>query len=280
MTLRLRFQSSGNLPGGRDRVEMVGGTLTIGRGEENDLALPDPDRTISKRHCVLEDRGGDYVLIDVSTNGTFLNHASEAVGEAPAPLNDGDVIGLGGYELVVEISHPQMAAADPLASIPPPLGEERVSPGRASDARARGDFVGTLDDPAGADDGDFLDDLLSPGSGAPAARGAAPARPAWERAIIPEDPLEPASPLPEADDPFFRAEDADPFRQGGASEGDHAPSAHDHFAAPAVNRSVIPDDWDEEFGGAPAAPPSPPAAPAPPAAAPFGGPGGGGPTSG
>ncbi|MCL5777312.1 type VI secretion system-associated FHA domain protein TagH [Limibaculum sp. FT325] len=263
MTLRLRFQSSGSLPGGRDRIEMLGGALTIGRGEENDLALPDPDRTISKRHCVIEDRGGDYVLIDISTNGTFLNYAPERIGEAPAPLNDGDVITLGAYELVVEIQQ-AMAAADPFASIPPPLGEERVSPGRAADARVRDDFVGTLDDPAGTDGGDFLDDLLGSGPAAPVSPGAAP-RPAWERAVIPEDPLEPAAPLPEDQDPFFRAEDADPLRQGGASEGDHLPSAQDHFAPPAASQGLIPDDWDEEFAGS--AQPDAPAAP-PPAARP------------
>lgn len=104
MALVLKFQNSGSLPGGQQPVEMTGGALTIGRGEDNDLCLPDPERTLSKRHCVLEDRGGEHVLIDLSTNGTYLNYGSDRLGEIPTPLNNGDVIQLGSYELVVEIA--------------------------------------------------------------------------------------------------------------------------------------------------------------------------------
>ena len=73
MSLLLRLVNSGTLPNGQSAVPMRDGALTIGRGEENDLALPDPDRLLSKRHCVLEEQNGDYVIIDISTNGTFLN---------------------------------------------------------------------------------------------------------------------------------------------------------------------------------------------------------------
>ncbi|MEM7237207.1 MAG: type VI secretion system-associated FHA domain protein TagH [Pseudomonadota bacterium] len=258
MSLTLRFQNSGALPGAADAVPMVGGVLTIGRGEDNDLPLPDPDRTLSKRHCVLEERGTDYIITDISTNGTFLNYSQERVGELPTPLNNGDVITIGPYEFIVEITVGQGAPrSDPFASIAPPLEEGPISHGRAVDRQPTQDFVGTLDDPAGKDGGDFLDDLLGGPAGAPQAEGEAP-RPSWDRAVVPEDPLEPAAPLPDTEDPFFKDHSEADFRQGGASAADHAPSASDFYAAPASKQNVIPDDWDDDLLGDPGAPPPAP----------------------
>ena len=67
------------------------------------MALPDPERHLSKRHCVIEERGGDYFLIDLSTNGTFVNYGAERVGEDPMLLNDGDVVTLGPFEFKVAV---------------------------------------------------------------------------------------------------------------------------------------------------------------------------------
>ncbi|MEM9370928.1 MAG: type VI secretion system-associated FHA domain protein TagH [Pseudomonadota bacterium] len=264
MSLTLKFQNSGALPGASDTVPMIGGVLTIGRGDDNDLVLPDPDRTLSKRHCVLEERGTDYIITDISTNGTFLNYGTERVGDLPTPLNNGDVIALGPYEFVVEITAGQGAPrSDPFASIAPPMAEGPISHGQAVDSAPTHDFVGTLDDPAGKDGGDFLDGLLGGPAGAPASADQ-PQRPSWDRAVVPEDPLEPAEPLPETEDPFFKDHSETDFRQGGASAADHAPSASDFFAAPMAKSSVIPDDWDDDLvGGPPADAPAPPSEKAP-----------------
>ncbi len=245
MTLRLRFQNSGALPGGQESVEMVGGALTIGRGEENDLTLPDPDHTLSKRHCTIEDHGGNYVVVDFSTNGTFLNYSPERLGDLPTPLNHGDILQIGSYELVTEIASEMTATlADPLAGIAPPLEDGPVSHGQAVDNRPRHDFVGTLDDPAGKDGGDFLDGLLGPGDGAqaPAAENS---RPSWERAVIPEDPLEASAPLPDQEDPFFQKPERDPFGPQGASEKDHSRATQDFYSKPKAQDQLIPDDWDD-----------------------------------
>ena len=268
MTLRLRFQNSGALPGGQESVEMVDGTLTIGRGEENDLTLPDPDRMLSKRHCMVEDHSGNYVVVDISTNGTFLNYSPERLGDLPTPLNHGDVLQIGNYELGVEISSGVAAAvADPFAGIAPPLGDLPVSHGQAVDQRPQHDFVGTLDDPAGKDGGDFLDDLLGP-----ADSGQAPAtanvHPSWERAVTPEDPLEPSAPLPDEEDPFFKKPEQDPFAPTGASEQDHSQSTADFYSKPKAEADLIPDDWDDLMAPNGPATPSAPAAGDPFAAAP------------
>jgi adenylate cyclase len=47
--------------------------ITIGRGPDNDLVLDDP--LASRRHAHLELRQGKFLLIDNSTNGTFVSTA-------------------------------------------------------------------------------------------------------------------------------------------------------------------------------------------------------------
>lgn len=60
--------------------QVPGGEFSIGRGTDNSWTLPDPDRTLSRRHCVLAFRSGGWQLADVSANGTFLNREAEPLG--------------------------------------------------------------------------------------------------------------------------------------------------------------------------------------------------------
>jgi type VI secretion system FHA domain protein len=207
MGLTLRPVGSGAIVDEAGEVTMSGGVLTIGRGEDNDLVLPDPDRHISKRHCVVEERGGDYFLIDLSTNGTFLNHSADRVGETAMPLSPGDVITLGRYELQVRIEDgaPAPAARDPLDDLPPPLEQTSISKGLGS-ARPQ-EPNEALEDPLAGDD-DLLGLLDGPAGGGRSTAGAS---------HLPEDPLaggaEPfgsgADPLGPGGDPLGPG--ADPF---------------------------------------------------------------------
>lgn len=213
MALSLRFQNSGTQPGTQHSIQMSGGVLTIGRGEDNDLSLPDPDKMLSKRHCVLEAREDAYFLIDVSTNGTFQNYCKERVGDAPSPLSDGDVIQLGDYELVVEIAQ----ASHEAALLPP---AEDLAPA-AAHAPTTDQSAPVLD--ALCDEGDdFLDALL--------AGGAEPVGAPIDYARREEDDLSPA----------FAGGPAN-----AASASDHSPAAHDHFASPLHSHALIPEDWDD-----------------------------------
>ncbi|MEM7742243.1 MAG: type VI secretion system-associated FHA domain protein TagH [Pseudomonadota bacterium] len=193
------------------------GVLTIGRGLDNDLSLPDPDRMLSKRHCVLEARDDALFLVDVSTNGTYLNYCNERVGEAPTPLSDGDVIQLGDYELVVEIAQPCIEA-----SLLPPLDE--IAPA-AAHAPAAVQSATALDDLC--DDGDdFLDALL----------GGSPGRDVSVASVLGSG----------GSGDLVSAIVTTPAP--GPSLPDHSPAAHDHFAGHAQTRPLIPEDWDDLDG--------------------------------
>ncbi|HEU5095192.1 MAG TPA: type VI secretion system-associated FHA domain protein TagH [Reyranella sp.] len=93
------------------RREVRGGEFSIGRGQENEWVIADPERHLSKRHCRLVYRAGDWELHDLSTNGTFLNQASDPIGRgAVQKLRHGDRIKFGLYEIEVTIDEEGVAA--------------------------------------------------------------------------------------------------------------------------------------------------------------------------
>jgi len=211
------------VPGSGQPVTMRGGSLTVGRGPANDLVLPDPDRMLSKNHFVLEEHNGRYVIVDLSTNGTFLNYSKVPLGRTPKPLNSGDVLSAGGYELVVEIG----AELPDLMDIPAPTAS--AFPGNADTSS---DPLAVLDDPS--IEGDFLDDLLGAEGG-----------PKGPTQIDTSDPIdELLLPMGDEEDPFFKHPE-DGTEGSGASLEMHSPSTNDSFKpGAAFDTSLIPDDWD------------------------------------
>jgi type VI secretion system protein ImpI/type VI secretion system protein len=87
-----------------ERREVHGGEFSIGRGEGNQWVIADPERHLSKKHCRVVYNMGEWELHDLSTNGTYLNRASEPIGHGVAQkLHHGDRIRFGLYELEVGI---------------------------------------------------------------------------------------------------------------------------------------------------------------------------------
>ncbi len=249
MAVRLSFQSSGTVPGDSTPPHMPdGGSLSLGRGPANDVVLPDPERQLSKSHCVIEDQNGSIVVIDLSTNGTFLNYSKTPLGRVATPLNNGDVLTLGTYELLVEIV---AGAVDPIAPpIADPMAQGQVSHGHAQSAQSSLDV---LDDFGGPGGGDFLDDLLG-----------APEGPKGPGQIKTGDPInELLPPLGEEEDPFF-AKPSDGIPDDfGPSQSAHNPSPSDSFRTPLpTGPAMIPDDWDDDLLS-PSSPEPAPAAPPP-----------------
>ena len=72
--------------------------ITIGRLEDNDIVLPDPQRNVSRKHCCLKLENCDWWLVDEgSSNGTFVRRQNgeteiDARSAEKILLNDRDVI--------------------------------------------------------------------------------------------------------------------------------------------------------------------------------------------
>ncbi len=78
---------------------------TLGRGPSNAWVLDDPDKYMSSTHTQISYENGQYVLIDLSTNGTFLNGAEEPLGNGnKMNLNQGDRFAISDYEFTVNIT--------------------------------------------------------------------------------------------------------------------------------------------------------------------------------
>lgn len=118
MTLTLTVRGGPRLEGsarGEFTLNQRGGI--IGRSPAADWSLPDPRNHLSSRHCEISFQGGDYVLTDLSTNGTFLNGAAERL-PGPHRLRSGDVLTLGSFEIAVRVE----TGAPPIAPPAPATG--------------------------------------------------------------------------------------------------------------------------------------------------------------
>jgi type VI secretion system FHA domain protein len=212
-----------------ERRELHGGELSIGRGPDNAWVIADPERLVSKNHCLVAFRAGEWELADLSSNGTFLNRASAPIGRGGvSKLRNGDRIGFGPYELEVSIEETQ-----PVSDIGYAAGDFGDRRADNLDPFAEPSIFGRRDDRRDTDQGLGL------------SMGASPLLPADF------DPLAP---------------DEEPF--AGPTQSDHAPAIDSAFRPPPARAAIIPDDWDLDLpGSAPPAPPAQPA-PEPPQAQP------------
>jgi type VI secretion system FHA domain protein len=80
------------------RFNQKGGV--IGRGDDADYKLSDPQNYISGKHLYIEYKNGKYYAKDESTNGTFLKSPYKKLTKgAPYLINSSDVFILGDHEL-------------------------------------------------------------------------------------------------------------------------------------------------------------------------------------
>lgn len=196
------------------------GTVTLGRGTVSDWVLADPERLLSKTHCMIGVEGSRYVLTDLSTNGVFINGAREPTArDSRVFLTDGDSFRLGDYTVSVaeaEVSPRQRAAIQdhgPIASHDP-FGEEGGH------------------DPFGGEPGTMF-------------RHPIPARPV--QAFRAEDPFATAAVTSagrlDLEDDLFQGVAADRSWHGAAQQ-DNADAASHVFAAPQALQTANFDDLD------------------------------------
>jgi FHA domain-containing protein len=226
----------------------------IGRAEDATLVLADPERIVSRTHAAVGFRGGRYLLYDLGTavavhvNGRALGNGREA------PIQPGDEIRIGPYELRVKAAaaapREPAAAANGLGQFDEMVGTSGSLPDRPRDdplALFSGGGFGASANP--------FEDLVAPASppkAAPAAVAArATASPEPRRGPDPVRRAAPAAPAEATllDDPF--AISAQPPASQAPSAGG-IPDDFDPFAAPpAVSApaavpagSVLPEDLD------------------------------------
>jgi pSer/pThr/pTyr-binding forkhead associated (FHA) protein len=106
LPMRLVLQPSGA------SVEVTRPDVLVGRHSEADIRLPLPD--VSRRHCRLVFADGGWQVIDLnSLNGIQVN--GEQV--LQAPLDQGDLLRVGGFTFQVELTAAGLEPADHVQSI-------------------------------------------------------------------------------------------------------------------------------------------------------------------
>ena len=120
--------------------ELKAGANYLGRGFANDLKIEDP--SVSTSHAQILVNGAAITIKDLgSTNGTFINRSQirEAV------LQAGQLLHLGGVEMVIAGAAPVSAPAAPAPA--PPAGGLRFAP-RAATAAIAGPAAEPEEEPA------------------------------------------------------------------------------------------------------------------------------------
>ena len=121
--LRIHIENFDKLPdGGPLEFAVDRRGFDFGRDSHLDWTLPDKARVVSGKHCEVRYYDDAYWLVDVSTNGTFVNGSTKRV-QNPYQLNEGDQLQVGEYVLSVTINLPPKRQAPVVQPTPAPQFE-------------------------------------------------------------------------------------------------------------------------------------------------------------
>lgn len=201
---------------------------TIGRGPDNTWVLDDPEKYMSSRHTEVAFENGQFVLTDLSTNGTFINGSGDPLGHGnKVSLKEGDRFAISDYEFVVNIR-----------------GSEQNHDALFSQSQDNGPFAGPSFENNNSDslgfepfsqDDPFASPINDPAASADAMFGVSNAE---------TDPL---AALDKAGSTFQPQSRSNPFES--QTYGDNVSSINDSIAWPGANvdAGIIPDDWDDDL---------------------------------
>ena len=215
--LRLTAVRYGGEPQSGMSADVGPGVFAIGRGAGNDWVLPDPEKHVSNRHCVIEQHDGEYSITDFSANGVFINGAEQALGHGRSSLlKNGDRVAIGDYEITVEFD----TVSSELA--PSPVFGERgaLSIDAIPGSRVEEPFPSRIDP-------------------MPAPQPAPVVAAAWMDET-PSGRREPFPPAPEIPSRFAGPD----LGSRGAPDADHLPAVNSFFRVPDLRPPIIPPDWD------------------------------------
>jgi len=221
MPLTLTLINQGSLPPLEATRVVDQGHLTIGRSEDSDWVLSDPEHLLSRKHCRIEYRDNGYYITDTSANGVFINAVEQPLGRGQTTrLNDGDIIILGQYEIHVSITATADQGGSGLTELFTPPEQLQVQPTPISH--------------------DVLHEAVGP------AATASLLTPSLQPCPSPPQPL-----IPEDEDLLRELELAEPPTSPLASELEHLPPIRESFVPPksvketaAETGEIIPADWD------------------------------------
>ncbi len=219
-------------PGPQTRMSYALSTnsVVIGRGEDADWQLDDPDMYLSRKHCVIALTDGQLTATDTSRGGTFVDGAEQPLGTGNVVvLTDGMRLRMGDFVFRVDLAAQdsakqpsgQLNASFTFAAAPTPASEpaqaerpETLPPpfdpfaeSTAKQAAAAQDNTPPkpldMDDPFGLDLPPPQDDTPTPSGNrffdAPIAAPLQPEAPAREPAPVPQATAPPPPPpLPQA----------------------------------------------------------------------------------
>jgi type VI secretion system protein len=244
MALKLRVISDHYKALGKRSSRLFGVTGgRIGRAQDNDWILPDPDRYVSSHHCKVEFKAGQWILEDTSTNGVFINGSdTPASVEGAYKLQDGDRLRLGDYEVLVSIDERNDFSPDASGQVPAPPRVRNKSAVRTHPKATDNDLGEELD----------LTDLLTDSQIAPAPllppqpRASASSAPLdLESALaLDSEELKAMAPMPAAPTPAKTPKTA--FASLLGDSGEHRTVAHGRKAEPKPEPPKLDarsDDW-------------------------------------
>jgi type VI secretion system protein ImpI len=127
MTLRLILETAPH-PQIRSDFRLADGQVVIGRGDDCDWKIEDPQMFVSRRHCVIAGQAGQYRVTDESRGGVFLDMSPAPLGTGvTAPLLPGMRIRLGDFVIRAELET-AVAAPAPAAKGSALFGDDFFTP--------------------------------------------------------------------------------------------------------------------------------------------------------
>jgi predicted component of type VI protein secretion system len=114
LQLSLRSRSTGAVKQVRLSLDKP---VVIGRGAENAVRLE--GEGISREHVGISVRGSEVVAKDLSSNGSLINGMKMSKGGAQS-LKDGDIIGVPGWDVIVDAIQATAGKPVALSASPPP----------------------------------------------------------------------------------------------------------------------------------------------------------------
>jgi|WetSurMetagenome_2_1015567.scaffolds.fasta_scaffold37050_3 pSer/pThr/pTyr-binding forkhead associated (FHA) protein len=131
----------GNPPG--KQVEVLPGTLTIGRAEDSGLIIA--STRVSRHHCEIVNEQNRIIIRDKgSGNGTIVNGAKVT----EQPLGPGDEVAIGPLTFQVEINGNRQRKAPPATAFKP-AAPKPAAPKRSFGKAGPADILSSLENLAG-----------------------------------------------------------------------------------------------------------------------------------